>query len=264
MEEQPVHMTSLRDYAATLGRQLSLIAATTGVVLIVALAASFSRTPMYKSSAEVAIAPPAEGSELERVLFGNVDLGTQLRIITSQPLIQRMLTAEEATDVSVSEFRKDRLRADVIQDTRIITITVADEVPETAARLAQALAEAYLTYLERDLERRVAASLADTDASQAATRQQLDLIEEQLAKGAGALEESLELERDQLYAQLRFLATHKTALETANELGRRGDVIDPAAVPSEPATVGPFLIAIIALVAGGVLGVGVALLREWL
>lgn len=253
-----------RDYLAMLRRQRGIMLAAIATVVIVAVALTFLQAPTYEASVKIAVEPPSEGPDLERILFGATGLGTQQEILTSTALVRGVLESHglPADESDIDAFLEDGVDVEVLSGTTVLQVTVSAPQAHLAARLAQGMAESYLGFLQRDAEERTLEAMADLDTAEETTRRELRSVEEQLADGAGSTQESLEERRDALYARLRWISTRRAELETANAFMRRGDIIQPAIVPDEPTSPRPVRTTALALVLGATLGVGVAFFRD--
>jgi succinoglycan biosynthesis transport protein ExoP len=249
---------------ARLRRRLGLLLAVALGFVVLAMAITAIQPKIYQASTKIALEPAGERNDLERILFGSTELSTQQEILVSRPLVTAVLEEQDlpATPAAVDEFVERDLKVRALLETTVLEVAVRNASPERAAALAQGLSEAYLAYLERDANTRVQAALKDLESQAVVARQQLRSLEAQLAGGAGALEDSLQEERDALYAQLRFISARSTELQTTNALARRGDILEPAIEPRGPASPRPLLNVAIALVLGLPFGTAVALLRD--
>jgi capsular polysaccharide biosynthesis protein len=247
-----------------LRRRLGLLIALTLGFVVVAMALTAIQPKIYQASTKIALEPAGERNDLERILFGSTDLRTQQEILVSRPLVTALLEEQRlpATPAAVDEFIERDLKVRALLETTVLEVAVRSPSPERAAALAQGLSEAYLSYLKQDADARVQEALKDLESQAVVARQQLRSIEAQLAGGAGDLEDSLQEERDALYAQLRFISARSTELQTTNALARRGDILEPAVAPRAPASPKPLLNVAIALVLGLLFGAAVALLRD--
>lgn len=254
------------DSLAVLRRHWRTVVAVLLGVVAAAMAFTLSQSPAYSASVKIAVEPASDGSQLERMLFGATALATQQEILTSTSLIRGVLADHglPTEESDVDRFLEEAVSVDAVNDANVLRVTVSATDPALAASLAQSVAESYLAYLEGDAAQRTDEATADLDTAEATTRDELRSIEQQLARGAGATRESLEEERDELYAALRWLATRRAELETANAFARRGQIIQPATVPNEPTSPRPIRTAGLALILGSMLGVGGAFLRDQL
>lgn len=228
---------SLSRFIAATRRHWPLLAAALVVSLLLGGIASLLQPRSYSSEVRVAVEPAGQRDALERVLFGTSDLGTQKQILTSTPLVREVLKAAGLpSDASFARaFVSNRVTTEVLIDAAVLQITVEDDDPQRAAQLAQGLAEQYLAYLDRDAGARVEEVQADLAAEERAARLRLRSLDQQLAADpAGAARTSLEDERDDLFASIRFIVARRVELDTAEALARRGTIIEPASVNTRP------------------------------
>jgi capsular polysaccharide biosynthesis protein len=247
-----------------LRRRLGLLIAVALGFVVVTMALTAIQPKIYQASTKIALEPAGNRNDLERILFGSTELRTQQEILVSRPLVTALLEAQglPVTPGAVDEFIERDLKVRALLETTVLEVAVRSPSPERAAALAQGLSEAYLSYLKQDADARVQEALKDLESQAVVARQQLRSIEAQLAGGAGELEDSLQEERDALYAQLRFISARSAELQTTNALARRGDILEPAVAPRAPVSPKPLLNVAIALVLGLLFGTAVALLRD--
>lgn len=253
-----------RDVWRSLRRQWALILAVALATVAAVAAATASQRPSYTASSELALENPASTSEARRLLFGENDLGTQQRILNSEALAREVLAraGRSNTPADVQAFSDRQLRVLNEPGTNVITLTVRATEPQLAARLAQGMAEGYLAYVEELAGQRLERSLASLRGEEVSVRQELASVQQELsATPAPEIAESLERDRDQLYAQLRFLATQATDLRTTNALAAPATIIEPAIVPGKPSSPNWLLNLAAGVVFGALLAVAVAVLR---
>jgi non-specific protein-tyrosine kinase len=251
---------SLSQFTAATRRRWPLLVAVLAVCLALGTIVSLLQARFYTAQVRVAVEPAGQRDALERVLFGTSDLGTQKQILMSTPLVSEVLknVGARSDDASVRAFVRGRVTTEVLIDTTVVQVTVKDTDPQRAAQLAQGLAEQYLAYLERDAEVRVREVQADLAAEEQAARLQLKSLDQQLASDTDArTQTSLEDERDDLFAKLRFIVARRVELETAQALARRGTIIEPASANALPVSpnvpLNLLLAAALGLTLGGVL-----------
>jgi Mrp family chromosome partitioning ATPase len=264
MDDEDGSPVGLRGYVAALGRRRLLIASVAGTALALALLGLALQTPTYKSSVQLAVPPASERSELERIVFGSADLGTQQQLMTSAAVIEFALAEQgmATSPAAVSRFARSQVKVRTVPATSVLELAVADPDPERAARLAASLVEGYVSLVEQDARKRVVKANAELDVLSEAVRGELASVEQQLAAGAGSTQSSLELQRDELQAQLREAASRRAELQSAVGLVRGAEIIHPPVVATSPTTPRWFLGVAVALVIGLALGVVLALLRD--
>lgn len=256
----------LRDYVDVVWRQRWVILGAIVLVVGAALAFSSLQEPVYEATAEIVLEPPAEGDSAEQVLFGGTDREAQPHVITARPIIERVMQEhglDHTDDRAVQDFADS---VDVnLQEGGVFEIAVRDEDPRRAAAVTQGLVDGYVARLQDRAEDRAEEEFAELDRHEEAALTNVRALQEQIADTTGTTRQSLEEERDQLYARLRWIEERRTALETAQETfaTRMVDVIQPAFVPNQQVSPRPMRTGALALVLGGLLGVGLAFVRSW-
>lgn len=263
---------SLNDYWDLLRRYAWVVALTTVAVVVTAMAVSLQRTEVYAAKTLVLVEPPGSAGGIEGLLYGSTDLQTQVEILTSRPVVERAFEIADANaDVdigtaspqSVSRFIEHQLDISTIDNTTLMEVVVSHEDPQLAAVLSHSVTLAYLAYLREDAEKRSAEAVADLNTRERTIQDQLRSVQEQLSEAPGSTQASLEEERDNLHAQLRWIATRRIELEAAQPFMRRGDIIQPALVPQGPVSPTPIRTGLLALFLGGTFGIVLAFVRGW-
>lgn len=265
MTDRNTHSSAVRDYLGVLLRRRWLVLATTAVVLACTALGTAVADPTYTSSTKVALEPTSNRSDLERFLFGGTELSTQQQVLTSRPLVAGVLKRAglPASPGQVKQFVDEQLDVETIPQTTVLVLTVTTGDPQRSALLATDMAEAYLAYLRADADQRLRTALSSLQSQQRTTQQRIDLLEREVSGATGSVRASLEDERDQQYAELRFVVSRGVELRTASALARRGEVIEGATVPEDPSSPNLRLNVALGLVLGAMLGVALAFLREW-
>jgi capsular polysaccharide biosynthesis protein len=264
VDETEAASAGLPDYRGFWRRRRWWVLTTLTITVLAGVLFVATTTPVYESSTQIEFEPPANRTELERLIFGSTDLGTQLAALESPAVLEAIVAHQPPSGrpATVSDLRNS-FEAEIVPGTTIFELTVKDETPARAAQLAEILADGYLQYLRRDANTRVERALRRIMAEQAAKRQELESLQAQLAAGTGATRESLELERDETFADLRFLSTRVSELRSTVELVRLGSVIQPAEINEDPARPQPVRDIALAAVLGLLLGTALGLAREW-
>lgn len=256
----------LRDYVDVVWRQRWVILATLVLVVGAALGFSSLQSSVYEASAEITLEPPAEGDAAEQVLFGGIDREAQPHVITSRPILERVMGQHGLDHTDDQAVRRFADSVDVaVEDGGVFQISVRREDPAQAAAMTEDLIDAYVDRLEERAEQRAEEEFDELDRQEQAATTTVRGLEAQLADTTGATRQSLEEDRDQAYARLRWVEERRTALETglATFAPRMVDVYQPAAVPNQPVSPRPARTGALALVLGGLLGVGLAFVRNW-
>jgi capsular exopolysaccharide synthesis family protein len=233
-------------YLRAVRRRLPLIIGLTAIVTAVAVGLSLSSTKKYEGESKIVL---TRDDPINQFLDPGVTQGStdpERDINTDVELIKLESVAERVRDrVDLDMSSKDLLEdvsADVESNSNIVVITVLNEDPETAAALATGFAEEYAAF-RRDTARE---SLSDAGELARTQLESLSDIERSSPEGR------------ELQATLRQIEIAAAAQSGGVEVVRR------ASVPTDAATPRPLLTGILALILGGGLALGVALLFEFL
>ncbi|HXF72513.1 MAG TPA: polysaccharide biosynthesis tyrosine autokinase [Actinomycetota bacterium] len=260
----PLEGGDIRLYLGILRRRAWSVVGVTAVAVASALAVSFTRTPVYESTARVQVKPPTANLLLQNVpVTSLVSLDTERQIATSTEVLERAATdLGLPTDPrSLEEFGRD-LSVGSPTNTQILEITYAHPDPVEARRRAQAVAEAYLRF-KTDQALDAAARV------RRAIQEQLERVRARLsdAQARFAEAEPGSLEALQAQSEVESLQGEVAALQA--QLGQLsildispGTIVQPANLPTEPASPNHLVNGGLALAMGLALGVGLAFLRE--
>jgi capsular exopolysaccharide synthesis family protein len=238
----------LREYLTILNLRKWWIVMATVIVVGSALLFSLQQTPVYVSESEVYVKPVTLVGADQQVDEG-LNMETEERLADSPGVA--VIASEQLglRDGSASRLLAN-LEVSAEPDTEILTFQFTHRHPESAARRAQALAEAYL-------ESRRASVKQGLTASQDLLRQRISDLQQRLAATTNPLV------REQLTASLVLL---QQELETVNaQLAESldvGYVFQPAKIPLAPASPNHLKTTLLGLIAGLPLGAGLAFLRE--
>ena len=249
----------LRGYLRVLRRRWLLVTATTVLVAGVALGASLVETPLYRSSATVAVEPPVMTSEPGGLAISDQEIETQLQVLMSQEV-----AARAADDLGLglgAGALLGKVGAARVPDSRVIQVAAVDADPRRAADIAQAFAEAYLAERRADaLDRVLEASAALQDRT-ALVRERLAEVEAQITRSGQTT--TLVEERRALDDQLSQLTAQLTVLDATDSFVRGGgEIIRSAGVPGAPTSPQPVRSGALGLVAGLALGIALAFVRD--
>jgi capsular exopolysaccharide synthesis family protein len=238
----------LREYLTILNLRKWWIVMATVIVVGSALLFSFQQTPVYVSEAEVFVkAVTLTGNEQ------NVDealnMETQARLADS-PGVAVIAAKDLGLPPEEAGTLTSNLEVGAEPDTEILTFQYTHRNSETAARRAQALAEAYLKFREQSIGQGLA-------AQQEQLRQQIaDRNEDLAATTDPVVREDLKIQLLTLRNELSLVnAQQAEALDV-------GQVFIPAQIPLQPASPNHAKTALLGLLAGLPLGAALAFLRE--
>ena len=257
MAETPESAVDIRAIFGVLWRRkwsiLLIVALTTGSALFF----SYRRTPIYSSTAEVQVTPLTASQILTTNPYwtlANMDNETHV--------VQSAAVADLANKAMGADAGSGTLSVSVPSNTQILQIGYSDADPQTAQEGAQAFANAYLTY-------RTKVALAAYTQARQAIQTQIDQLKGDLQRAQAALAAAPPAssdatvaanEVDQISTQIAGLNTQVASL-TAPDI-TPGTLIQPAVVPAAPSSPNHRQDAALGFVAGLVLGIGFAFLRE--
>jgi capsular exopolysaccharide synthesis family protein len=235
MEPTPTGSLELGDYLATLRRQWPLLVLVTLLAVGVAAVWSFGQTPVYQATASVLVnplrtSPSPPAARLDQLI--NMTNEKQLALSAAVAEGARKSLRLSATPDELLEH----VSAEVPADSQILRISYRDTAPQTAQRGANAFAQAYLDY------RRDAAVTQVTSVRNTLTDQLNDLSakkrqNEEITSNPNAPEaeqRTAEASVRVYDSQLNNVHEQLLALEQLDL--SPGRVIQPAALPSGPAS----------------------------
>jgi capsular exopolysaccharide synthesis family protein len=258
--EQPA---GVREFLGVLWlRKWSLILVTL-VVVGVALAYSFTRTPIYESTAEVLVRPISFDPSQPGTAPGFINMETEERVATSAPVAAAAKELLQANGTRPGEISVQTTTEEV----ETLEFTALSPDPRAARRTAQAYAQSYLDFREQAVLQDLRAARQPIEAQIRTLDERIAQIERQLSipgREGGATQ----AERPGLNLQYSNLLAERTALQTelSNLVAPRdirvGDILQPAGLPTEPASPDHLQTGAFALFVGLSLGIGLAFLRE--
>ena len=227
-------------------------------LLAVAAAAVWSSNwvPLYRSSAQVLI---EVGQGTFEGSTGFVNLTTEAQIASSEEVAD---TAAEDLDFEGSlDAIRSGLSVAPESDSEILTFSYTALRPEVAQARAQAFAEAYTEFRQRELLERALAAQEPIRNAIAEKEQELNDAQEELGSTDDpAIQADLQREIDSLSSDIDFLEQQQ--LLQAPTPAEFGTVIEDARVPLAPIGTGRLRTIALALIAGVALGIGIVFLRE--
>lgn len=237
----------LQDYLRILARRKQLIAVATLLIAVPAVVLSLLKTPVYAGTAELLLQPRTSETLFDANSGIRADPARQvqneIRILSSAPV-------RDAVRARVGDTPK--VSASAIGATDLIRVTVKSTAPARAAELSNAYATAYIEYRRKQ-------AVDDVLAAAQQVQTKIGEMQKQI-EGAppGAQKDSL--------VQAQSLFKQKLdELQVDGALKQGGaQLVTPASVPTSPVEPQPLRTGIIFLLFGLVLGLGLALLREFL
>ncbi len=265
MDEQLSPTTlDLREYLAILRARRAIVLVTLMAVVAIAAGFTYTRTPIYEATARVLVkALPSGPNDVYYAPPPNLD--TEAELISSERVATKVVD-ELGGGVSIQEAL-DSLDVEPLFETEVLKVTFSSSSPGIARDGANLFAEHYIsTRLETARSAlEVVRSVIQERATHARTRllRLTAEIRRATRKGDDALASSLEVERQVLIARIGNFVQRLTDLSPDRTLALgAGEVIEPARLPSSPASPNKLLIAILALLLGTAGGVAAAFIRD--
>ena len=256
----------LRDYVRVLRRRWKLVVLVVAGFVGVALLVSYLQTPVYSASAQVFLEAPAGE---------NVFTGAAVRSDPGRALLNEVRLIEGD---DVRKLVRDRLgstlpvRARGVANTDMISVTVESSDPTEAAVMANEYAQAYVDYRKKlkieslrttsiELEKRISNLTQENLAIDAR-------IKEIKATPNGDSDSevfSLSTKSNANLVSQNSLKDTLQKVEIARNLATaQATITESATAPSSPIKPQPILNAMVAVVVGCLVGVGLAFLLEYL
>ena len=250
----------LRDYLLVLRRRRVIVVLTVAVVVGVAFVLSYIQTPVYAATAKLRIEPRAGISVFDttndQASGFSQFIPTEIEVLKGEPvqdIVREKL--KSAPPVAVRQ----------VGTTAVVQIVAQSTNPRQAAAVANAYADAYK-------EHRRQQGINEALAAQGEVKSKIDDLgveiadlDRQIGPDPGPGEALLQAQRELLLEQQSLFQDNLNRQQINTELINGGaEVVRSAAVPSTPIKPTPLRNAILALVVGALLGVGLAFLVEYL
>lgn len=208
----------IRQLIETLFRGKWIVAAITAVALITSGVISFfAIPPTYEATVTLlanqpSVTAPRDRTTAEQVLeamssYPPLTVQTHKSQLRNSEVLQRAI-AKLGLEEDVHSLRNN-VKTDVVKDTSLVTLTVSYRDPETAARIANAIAEEYVAFMNEVYESQVA-------RAREFTAQQIEVESEALKKALDDLKQFLqepmtsEQLADEVRSKLSLLTEYKT------------------------------------------------------
>ena len=264
IEQVAASELELRDYLQVLRRRKKIVLLTVIVVVGVALLASYVQQPVYAASARLLIRSNVAESPFNPSTGQRVDparaLATEIEILEGQ-LVKAEVRDALGTAPSIS--------ARPVGQTDVIQVTAESSDPERAVEVADAYAAAFLKVRRDQAVAGLLAASAQIQEQISALQQQITALDNQISvtngDQGGLARASLGEQRLTLVQQQASFKKTLDELTVDTKLAtggvqRGGD----AELPTTPVKPKPVRNAILALVVGLMLGIGLAFLADYL
>jgi capsular exopolysaccharide synthesis family protein len=241
---------NIQEYLRLVRRRWLLIAVVTAAIVGMAVAQAMLATPRYESETKVLVQSEAD----------SVDLQTERQVVLSTAVADRV--RKKLRNDRPSTALLDDVKVSVPAETRVLVIAYSAPSPALAQEGAQAFAEQYLDY-RQDAAVQAAASAG------AAIQQRIGSVEAELRKLNASIaqlspdsaeQQAAIAQRDSLFGELAGLRIQLASI--SNTPGSVGEIIDPADLPSQPASPKLLLNVLGGLFLGLLLAAVLAILRD--
>jgi succinoglycan biosynthesis transport protein ExoP len=248
MNEINSEMT-LRDYSAVVLQRKWVVIVAVLVAVAVAVGSSALQTPIYSADAEILVQPRGQDGLFQDQIVNLNDRAIQTEI---QVVEGGAVRARVQQDLALEELPAE-VSASAVGQTDVVRVAVRSTNAANAATLANAYAEAYIAVrLEQSVNELLAAS---TEVQKAITQLQTQI---------DALADD-DPSRPGLVAQLGSFSLTLDQLRVDQALRTGGaTIIKSAETPESPVEPKPARTAMLALVVGLLIGLGVAFLLDYL
>jgi capsular exopolysaccharide synthesis family protein len=255
-ETAPPSSVDITDYVAVVRRHWKLVAACGVGLMVLALAYSFTRPTVYVSKAQIALPESQSGLPQQ----STIDTFTELEVLKSESVA--ILAAKDLrTDRSIANLRT-HLSATAPTEGRVLQVSFSDSSAKAAQKGAAAFTNAYIDYrtgsVQEDKEQRsdsIAAQITGVDEATATLTKQLEDVDPD-SERAKAIERQI----DRLNGQRGQYVINQAEIDA--ESIPTAQVITPAILPSGPQRSGIVKNGLLGLMAGLVIGVGLAFVRD--
>lgn len=257
----------LRDYLNVISARRWVIIQAIVIVTVTALVISFVQPKVYEGQAKVLISEKDTGAALLGTLISEFSsqpergLQTQAQLMTLRPLAEQTIR-----DLGL-KMSPDALLEDVtvsaVGQTNVVMVSVVAQDPQTAADIANTMAEGYVEWSKETKRESIRAAADEVEVRLGdAQKQILDLGRRIASEG----------KTDELAAELQLLTgTYSTLAEQLEQLRiseqletGTGRVVETAVADRHAIAPNPMRNGMLGLIGGIALGLAMALLYEYL
>ncbi|HEV8420996.1 MAG TPA: P-loop NTPase, partial [Actinomycetota bacterium] len=251
----------LRDYVRVLLARKYEIALVAGLVFMATMFFTLRQTPMYQGVTKVLV-KPVQNPATSLAIAQQPNLDTERELVLSEA-VARKVKEDENLSLSVSALLR-HARVQVLTDTEVMEVKYVDPDPATAAGLANAFAAAYVEFRSEQ-------TLDQFQAAASSVQRRIDDIQENLSSLNQKIQETkdtssratLQAQRDVLVASLGVLQERLLEVQSNASVAQGGaQIVQSAGEPRSPVSPNKGRDAVLALLVGLGLGIGLAFLRE--
>jgi capsular exopolysaccharide synthesis family protein len=249
----------LSELTSTIGRRKFLVLGIAVAVTLLAALYSYSRTPVYTSTAEVLVRPILT-NPLESIPLDRISLQTEIRIATAGAVADLARDRMGSEDSPTSLLKKVAVTAP--QDTQVLEFAYSDPGAQEAQRGADAFANAYLDFKADQAVESIAQHTSTLQASIDELDGEIRDLNDKVSKAIEGTPEWKDLVDRRNAVETTRLAV-QNQLATVSSLSiNPGEVIQPAVLPTSPSHPDHRIDLMLGALLGVVIGVGTALASE--
>jgi capsular exopolysaccharide synthesis family protein len=238
---------TLRSYAQVVRRRKWWVIALAMLGLAASLAISFTESKEYTAAAQILVQPSSQSSALgsSEQPVTTTEVQTMMQLVTSAPVVDAVRKKlGYAPSVTAAE----------VAQTNVIAISAVASTPAGSAAIANAYAKAFVNYQQ-------AVAISSLTQAEAQLRGQIHSIAKQIKQlrgtsGTGSQQSALANQQAVLSEQLSQMQVNSTEETTGLVL------VTPAQAPASPSSPKPTEDALLGLLAGLILGLAGAFIRE--
>lgn len=256
----------LRGITAVLRRRWKIVAFFAVLFTLLSTALAVTQSPVFQATASLEVAPLNDQTPSNGIVMQPNEIATQMAVITSAPVAQRVIEQLKLTETPQQLLKSVSVSQE--GDTRVLDVSAHRPTAQSAADVANAFAEEFLSFR---YERGVAEAQAQQkglQAQAASLRKQYDSFTAQIdaaqRRGDTAAVTSLQNRQQAVLVQLTQVLDAQAALAAAAPTpGAGGEPLIPATPPKGKASPKPLRSAVLGLIVGLMIGVGVAFVRDY-
>jgi polysaccharide biosynthesis transport protein len=249
----------LRSQLRAVARRWKLIGIAGAVGMVLALAYSATEPSTYRASADVLLSPTTFDVQRGGASISAEEIATQTQVAISRPVAE--MVQDELGLAQVPDLQ-DLVAVEALGSSRVLRVTATSPNRDEATELAAAVATQFLSYRRTDTQRSLSEVASTLSDRQQQLEDRIDRLDRALATGGGQRTGELEAERRNLLSQLGQITSQLAGLDISVSAGAGGDVLKVAETPDEPVAPRPLLTGALGLLAGLLIGIAVALLRN--
>lgn len=259
----------LQDYLKVLARRKWIVIQALVVVTAVAIVASAMQKPSYQATATLLVKERGIAS----TLFGQImpelsmqperGLRTQADLVKLRPVSERVV---KQLDLNLSPDQLiGKMSVEVSPQSNLMTITISDEDPRMARRLADAMAEQYVVWNKNLSDQEINRARDEVQAKLQETEKNMVQIAKKVRKAGSNLSGDVQAQWGMATTLYGMLAEKYEQLRIVSaSSGGDSVVVAPAVLPTSPVSPKPARNGILGVVLGLALGAGFAFLFEYL